>query len=262
MGYGGFGAVTATYVGKPAAVQQNAIEALRNQLAQIMPCQVGRGGAGVTPWGMRGPNSWKDPTDYPDHDLYPTAQCGQAVCDSSSDPAFECTPVAYWSDAEIARIKGPAALQKLKEERVRALLNYLAQPQSGFATGLDATAYDASFCGPVGVPERLRKAVQGAAFAFSALLPASRWESIANYAQAECNTCVKVTNGWRPRFAQPTCAEVIAAAPSYCRGDPFTKARALVDARFIPIFEAVTAFGVLEPTPWFRSLLDCLVDGW
>ena len=79
-------------------------------------------------------------------------------------------------DGKYAQLAGLSSLLVYKERRMRRLLDTLALAQSGFPTGLDALAYDASLNARYVVAPGFHAAVKAARKKFNDDFPDSRWK--------------------------------------------------------------------------------------
>jgi hypothetical protein len=227
----------------------------------------------VTPWGQRQPGPWWDAQGRPqwdtvhfrDHAIM--QKCGQdAFCDSNRN----CLSPRYWSDPAYRQLKGELSFYRVQEKRVRHLLARLVHPMYGFGSGLEAFAYDASFCRPVTVAPRLLAGVRRALALLDQQYPDDRWRKQKGALKLKCpeQDCT-YSRYVDSRNVPRTCAAPILAAKSHCdgalgmTGSGVSVLEAQLWHRYIPIFEAVMVQGnQLVPTPWMRSLLDCLAPRW
>lgn len=177
----------------------------------------------------------------------------------------------WWTDALHLKHKGAESLLYYQERRTRRLLKYLAKPVGGFATGIEASAYDASFCSPARPVYGFDNAAKKAYAVFSQIFPPSRWTYLNHQLKYECDENYKWTGRWaqsaKPTYSPQTgCAislmKDVGRVISYLEGWPTT-----VDQAFIPLREVLHVVMVgetrfLAPLPWLENLYNCLVPGW
>ena len=235
----------------------------------------GAEGAHYTPWesGPLAPGSksnWPGITDMvnsPWLDRYARSTAGAGRCGdrhyapcipTGSSGAGNCISSKYWSDDLWLKYKGAISLMRKKEPRVRHLLKRLVVAFSGFQRGLDAYAYDASFCGPVIVDPAFRHNVVIAYQEMNRKYPDSRWIWKSRQFEIKCAKQVCLSGRYYLKAAPSACyREAILAAPSICVG---TSGRGRIDQRFVPLQAAIKVVGDrLVPTSWMRNLIDCLV---
>lgn len=285
MSYVGLGAVKGGAVAPPPTLPQTQQEAaLAKALAKAIaeaqakaapPCYVGHGAPAVTPWGtlyqpsdpLLSASPWgKDP--WIDRDV--SWNCGVG----SPCQGKNCLKSKYWNDALYLQRKGAQTMYYVKEQRVRRLLSWLANPYYGFPSGLQAFAYDASFCGSVQVRWHIINAVRQALNVLNQRYPKSRWKKVRNQVIVECGNCTGSYSRYRDtttRFAKEISGKclgaTVMASPGYCQKHRGWDGKGTVSEilwkRYIPVGAAIVVKdGQLIPTPWLASLLTCLVPKW
>jgi hypothetical protein len=198
-------------------------------------------------------------------------------------------PSGALSDEGYKKAKGETSLFYFVERRLRYALNGLLVPRDGFATTLDALAYDASFCFPVKVEWRFMAAVKRAVAVMESRYPASRWSSKKGAIKFDCGDCVKGLRRYKPAsqdsldtpVGAPCYVAALRSAPVVCNENGALLARPhsvgpyptpktplgtridFIQERFIPLSALVGLWGdKLVASPWMDSLLNCLVPGW
>ena len=167
------------------------------------------------------------------------------------------------SDARYAVLAGPSALLFFKEDRMRRLLDTLALPQYGFASGIAALAYDASLLERVEPAPGFVEATVAARDAFRKRFPRNRWTRVKKAFRVDCEDNYSMPDAWRdPKNAVATeVGKLVLAAPAVAKtgGSIFSHVWG-EQARRIPVWLAVKKSGrFVFPTIWFGNFLSAVL---
>lgn len=166
------------------------------------------------------------------------------------------------SDARYASLAGPAALLFFKEDRMRRLLDTLALPQYGFASGIAALAYDASLLERVEPAPGFVEATVAARDAFHKRFPRNRWTRVKEAFRVDCEDNYSMPDAWRdPKNAVATeVGKLVLAAPAVAEGGSIISHVWGDYARRIPVWLAVKKSGrFVFPTIWFGNFLSAVL---